>query len=67
VASHALALQFHPEVQAPTLECWYVGPACKLGAARIEMAQLRADSQRHTPPLQEAARCLWRCWLDAAV
>jgi GMP synthase (glutamine-hydrolysing) len=64
---HALALQFHPEVQAAALERWYVGHACELGAARIDVAQLRADSQRHAPPLQEAARRLWRRWLDAAV
>jgi GMP synthase (glutamine-hydrolysing) len=67
VGSHALALQFHPEVQAADLERWYVGHACELGAARIDVAKLRADSQRHAPVLQETARRLWRRWLDAAV
>jgi len=67
VGHHALALQFHPEVQAAALERWYVGHACELGAARIDVAQLREDSRRHAPLLQEAARRLWRRWLDAAV
>jgi GMP synthase (glutamine-hydrolysing) len=67
VGSHALALQFHPEVQAADLERWYVGHACELGAARIDVARLRAASQRHAPLLQQAARRLWRRWLDAAV
>jgi GMP synthase (glutamine-hydrolysing) len=67
VGRHALALQFHPEAQAADLERWYVGHACELGAARIDVARLRADSQRHAPLLQEAARRLWRHWLDAAV
>jgi GMP synthase (glutamine-hydrolysing) len=67
VGQNALALQFHPEVQAAALERWYVGHACELGAARIDVAQLREDSRRHAPLLQEAARRLWRRWLDAAV
>jgi hypothetical protein len=67
VGRHALGLQFHPEVQAAALERWYVGHACELGAARIDVAQLRAASRRHAPPLQEPARRLWRRWLDAAV
>jgi GMP synthase (glutamine-hydrolysing) len=67
VGHHALALQFHPEVQAADLERWYVGHACELGAARIDVARLRADSQQQAPLLQQAARRLWRRWLDAAV
>jgi GMP synthase (glutamine-hydrolysing) len=67
VGLHALALQFHPEVQGAALERWYVGHACELGAARINVPELRADAQRHAPLLQEAARRLWRRWLDAAV
>jgi GMP synthase (glutamine-hydrolysing) len=61
-----LALQFHPEVQAAALERWYVGHACELGAARIDVAQLRAESARHAPLLQQAARRFWRRWLDGA-
>jgi GMP synthase (glutamine-hydrolysing) len=61
-----LALQFHPEVQASALERWYVGHACELGAAKVNVAQLRADAVRHAPALQQAARRFWRRWLDQA-
>jgi GMP synthase (glutamine-hydrolysing) len=63
---HALGLQFHPEVQAAALERWYVGHACELGAARVDIPQLRADAVRHAPALAAAARRFWRCWLDTA-
>jgi GMP synthase (glutamine-hydrolysing) len=66
VGAHALGLQFHPEVQAAALERWYVGHACELDAARIDIPQLRADAARHAPALAAAARRFWRCWLDAA-
>jgi GMP synthase (glutamine-hydrolysing) len=66
VGRHALGLQFHPEVQAATLERWYVGHACELGAAQIDIPQLRAAAARHAPTLEEAARRFWRRWLDTA-
>ncbi len=61
-----LGLQFHPEVTAGGLERWYVGHACELGAARIDVARLRSESVRLGPALQTAARRFWRQWLDAA-
>ena len=64
VGRHALGLQFHPEVQAAALERWYVGHACELSAARIDIPQLRAAAERHAPALQDAARRCWRRWLD---
>jgi len=66
IGDHALALQFHPEVLSDALERWYVGHACELGAARVDIAQLRAESARYAPPLVEASRRLWRRWLDGA-
>jgi GMP synthase (glutamine-hydrolysing) len=66
VGQHVLGLQFHPEVQAAALERWYVGHACELAAARIDVPQLRADGVRHAPALQHAARRFWRRWLDTA-
>jgi len=64
LADHALGLQFHAEVQAAALERWYVGHACELGAARIDVPQLRADSNRHAPALQQASHRFWHRWLD---
>jgi GMP synthase (glutamine-hydrolysing) len=66
IGQQGLALQFHPEVQAAALERWYVGHACELGAARIDVAQLRQDSASHAPLLQPAAGRFWRRWLDQA-
>lgn len=66
IGPQALALQFHPEVRATALERWYVGHACELGAAHIDVAQLRAASARHAPLLEEASRRFWRRWLEAA-
>lgn len=67
LGSYALALQFHPEVDAIGLERWYVGHACELAAARVDVAQLRAAAARHAPPLQHAARRFWRRWLETAL
>jgi GMP synthase (glutamine-hydrolysing) len=66
LGAQVLAMQFHPEVQAAALERWYVGHACELGAARINVRQLRADSARHAPSLLQVARRFWGCWLDGA-
>jgi GMP synthase (glutamine-hydrolysing) len=66
LGASVLALQFHPEVQAAGLERWYVGHACELAGARIAVPQLRADSARHSPTLQAAARRFWVRWLHGA-
>ncbi|MEC5384910.1 glutamine amidotransferase [Uliginosibacterium sp. H3] len=63
LGEHALALQFHPEVTVRGLERWYVGHACELASAGIDVAQLRADSYRYGPALEHVARQLWRDWL----
>ncbi|MFT4174631.1 MAG: glutamine amidotransferase [Rhodocyclaceae bacterium] len=63
VGRHALALQCHPEVGAAGLERWYVGHACELAQAGIDVAALRADSRRCAPLLAEAAGRVWRDWL----
>ncbi len=67
VGQHALGLQFHPEVQPAALERWYVGHACELSAAGIDVAQLRAAAARHGPALEEAARRFWHRWLDTSL
>jgi GMP synthase (glutamine-hydrolysing) len=66
IGPQALALQFHPEVRAGALERWFVGHACELGAARVDIGWLRAESARHAPPLAEASRRFWRRWLETA-
>lgn len=64
IENYALGLQFHPEVTARGLERWYVGNACELANAKIDVARLREESRRFAPQLEVAARRFWRAWLD---
>lgn len=61
-----LGLQFHPEVQAGALERWYVGHACELAGAGIDVNALREAGRGHAPALEAAAGRFWRRWLDGA-
>lgn len=63
IGRYALGLQFHAEVSAQGLERWYVGHACELGAAKIRVAELRQQSEKFAPALQEASRQFWKEWL----
>ena len=67
VGQTILGLQFHPEVQARTLERWYVGHACELAGARIDVARLREQGRELAPPLYDAARRFFSRWLDGAL
>jgi GMP synthase (glutamine-hydrolysing) len=60
----ALALQFHPEVTADGLESWYVGHACELHHAGIQVQSLRSAARKYAPALEEAAAQFWKLWLD---
>jgi len=66
VGQHALALQFHPEAQAESLQRWYVGHACELAQAGISVAALRAQSALHAPRLEKQAALMWRRWFEKA-
>jgi GMP synthase (glutamine-hydrolysing) len=59
-----LALQFHPEVLTLALERWYVGHACELAAAQVDVARLRSDGRTFGAALYNAARRFWSRWLD---
>ena len=62
---NALALQFHPEIDAASIERWLVGHACELAQARIDPRALRAQANEHGAALQHAARETISCWLDS--
>jgi GMP synthase (glutamine-hydrolysing) len=64
IGDFGLALQFHAEVRADTLEPWYIGHAVELARAQISIPQLRADGQRYARALEHAAHSVWRAWLD---
>jgi GMP synthase (glutamine-hydrolysing) len=67
VGAHALALQFHPEVDAAELETWLIGHTAELRAASVDMRQLRASSAQQRRAAQaQAASALLVEWLSAA-
>jgi len=66
VGEYALALQFHAEAQATALERWYVGHACELAHAGIDVSVLRAQSREEAPKLELQATLLWKGWLERA-
>jgi GMP synthase (glutamine-hydrolysing) len=61
-----LGLQFHPEVLSTNLERWYVGHACELAQAKMDVPRLRSDAVRLGATLHAAATRFWRRWLDSA-
>jgi GMP synthase (glutamine-hydrolysing) len=61
---HALALQFHPEVMGRNVERWLIGHACELGAAKIDIAALRAATAKQAGTLERVAGQLWADWLS---
>ena len=66
IGDHVLALQFHPEVTTKGLENWYVGHACELSHAKIDVRELRAQSVRNGAALESSAQRFWREWLRSA-
>ena len=62
--SNVLALQFHPEVMAATLESWYVGHSVELSSVPdLSVAALRADALRHGAKLETCNARFLREWL----
>jgi GMP synthase (glutamine-hydrolysing) len=65
VGKRVLALQFHPEVLATSLERWFVGHACELAHAAIDIGELRRQSRLFAPALESAAHTFWHDWLKS--
>lgn len=61
---HALAFQCHPEADPARLERWFIGHACELSLAGIDIPALRADSATHGPTLARQAAQALGAWLD---
>lgn len=66
VEKFGLAIQFHPEVRARTIERWLVGHACELAISRIDIPGLRKDTEIHGPGLERRAAAMLARWLDQA-
>lgn len=61
---NVLALQFHAEVDAATLERWLIGHTCELAAARFDPRSIRSDSEACGQALRPAARDMLQAWMD---
>ena len=58
-----LALQFHLEVAADSLEKWLIGHTCELRKAKINIPALRADNQNYAATLETAAEVMIKDFL----
>ena len=64
VGQHALALQFHAEVDPARFEAWLIGHATELGHSRIDVSTLRAAGQLHSAAQATAGAVVLTQWLD---
>lgn len=64
VGTHALALQFHPEVEAGGIERWLVGHASEIAQAGVDVNLLRDATRLHGPALERAGAAMLGDWLD---
>ncbi len=55
VGNNILALQFHIEAEAHTMEKWLIGHTCELRKADIHIPSLRADNQQYAAALEIVA------------
>jgi GMP synthase (glutamine-hydrolysing) len=62
-----LALQFHVEPRESEIERWLIGHCLELGAAKVDLTQLRADTARFGPRLERASLKLFNDWLNQAL
>lgn len=67
VGSHALALQFHPEVDPAGIERWLIGHAAELAQAGVDLTALRHATRLHGQALERAAAPMMEDWLNAAL
>ena len=60
---HVLALQFHMEADPSKIEQWLVGHSNELTGAKIDLHQLRKDSQKYNQILTQAGKKTFLIWL----
>ncbi len=66
IDKHALALQFHIEMNPAHIEQWLIGHALELAIAGIDPRELRRQAQEHGPRTAEAGRKVFEAWLGGA-
>jgi len=67
VGAHAMAWQFHLEVDPARIEQWLIGHAAELAQAGIAPAPLRDGARLHGPALAQALQGVVRPWLAQAL
>ncbi|CAB1212342.1 glutamine amidotransferase [Acinetobacter bouvetii] len=63
IGKNILALQFHIEVAADSLEKWLIGHTCELRKANINIPALRADNESYASTLEEKAAQIFSQWM----
>lgn len=66
VGEHAMAWQFHLEVDAARIEQWLIGHAGELQQDGIDIAALRQAAAQHRSGLAQALDAVLTDWLDRA-
>ena len=61
---HVLGLQCHPEVLVDRFESWLVAYPGEVAESGRDVVTLRAETARHGPALERAARKMFGEWLD---
>lgn len=64
VGSNILALQFHIEVAAESLEKWLIGHTCELRHANVNIQNLRNQNQQYAHQLEEVADLIIRNFMQ---
>lgn len=65
VERHAMAWQFHLEVDAARIEPWLIGHAAELAQAGVSTQALREDARRHRAALASTLEQVVGRWLQA--
>jgi GMP synthase (glutamine-hydrolysing) len=64
VGAHAMAWQFHLEVDASRIEQWLIGHAGELAQAGIAVSELREHAQQHREGLRRTIDAVMSDWFD---
>ena len=60
-----LALQFHPEVTARSLEGWFIGHAHEISkTSDVSVQRLRKDTASYVQKLEDRGAKFWQVWLE---
>ena len=61
---NCLAMQFHPEFEARTVERWLIGHAHEITHTRnVSLVRLRLEAQKYGPAFQDISKNFWNGWL----